>query len=360
VAKKAARSSTPIITSARFCAARFPKPPKLSKNVSPQRARLIRQTASRWLNGTTLRYWFFDTPAKWVAPKKEQDVVRAAFKAWKELGIGLDFVETRKQAEANIRIAFQQGDGSWSYVGTDIRTRRSDPRTMNFGWSLTQDPREGMDTAIHEIGHTLGFPHEHQNPFAGIVWNEEAVYKSLAAPPNQWSRETTFHNIIRKIEPDSVQGSKWDPDSVMHYPFEPGLILKPTKYASGLRPAGGLSSHDKEWVQTFYPPLKADDAIALVPFQSVPLKLKSGQQVDFSISPTVSRPYVMQTFGEADTVMALFEQKPSGAVQLAADNDSGIARNARITIALSKGKQYTLRVRLNVATASGESAVMLW
>jgi hypothetical protein len=58
--------------------------------------------------------------------------------------------------------------------------------------------------------------------------------------------------------------------------------------------------------------------------------------------------------------MALFEQKPSGAVQLAADNDSGIARNARITIALSKGKQYTLRVRLNVATASGESAVMLW
>jgi hypothetical protein len=27
---------------------------------------------------------------------------------------------------------------------------------------------------------------------------------------------------------------------------------------------------------------------------------------------------------------------------------------------LTKGKQYTLRVRLNVATASGEAAVMLW
>ena len=356
----AKKTSTPVITSARFCAARFPKPPKLAKDVTPGRARLIRETAVRWLNGTTLRYWFFDKPTKWTAAKKEQDVVRAAFKAWKALGIGLDFLEAKKQEDADIRIAFQQDDGSWSYLGTDIRTRRSDPRTMNFGWSLTDDPQDGMDTAVHEIGHTLGFPHEHQNPFAGIVWDEEAVYKSLAAPPNRWSRQTTFHNIIRKIEPDSVKGSNWDPDSVMHYPFEPGLILKPTKYAIGLRPAGGLSSHDKEWVQTFYPPLKADDAIALVPFQSVPLKLKSGQQVDFSISPTMSRPYVMQTFGEADTVMALFEQRPAGAVQLAADNDSGINRNARITTTLSKGKQYTLRVRLNVATASGESAVMLW
>jgi hypothetical protein len=360
VAKKTASNSIPVITSRRFCAARFPAPPKLSKKVSPQRARLIRETASRWLNGTPLRYWFFDSPTKWTAPKKEQDVVRAAFKSWKALGIGLDFVEVKKTAEADIRIAFQQGDGSWSYVGTDIRTNRRDPRTMNFGWSLTEDPQDGMDTAIHEIGHTLGFPHEHQNPFAGIVWNEEAVYKSLAAPPNQWSRSTTFHNIIEKIVPDSVKGSNWDPDSVMHYPFEPGLILKPDQYSKGLRPAGGLSPHDKEWVQTFYPPLKASDAIPLVPFQSVPLSLKSGQQIDFSLSPTVSRPYVMQTFGNADTVMALFEEKPSGQVQLAADNDSGVDRNARITMLLSKGKKYTLRVRLNVAAPAGEAAVMLW
>ena len=46
-------------------------------------------------------------------------------------------------------------------------------RTMNFGWDLTTS--YGHDTALHEIGHTLGFPHEHQNPTAGIVWNEPAV-----------------------------------------------------------------------------------------------------------------------------------------------------------------------------------------
>ena len=29
------------------------------------------------------------------------------------------------------------------------------------------------DTALHGIGHTLGLPHEHQNPNAGIVWDVE-------------------------------------------------------------------------------------------------------------------------------------------------------------------------------------------
>jgi len=40
----------------------------------------------------------------------------------------------------------------------------------------------GLDTAVHEIGHSLGFPHEYQNPKAGIVWNEEAVYAALGQP----------------------------------------------------------------------------------------------------------------------------------------------------------------------------------
>ena len=69
---------------------------------------------------------------------------------------------------------------------------------MNFGWGLTSDPRREI-AAVHEIGHTLGFPHEHQNPFAGIVWDEPAVYNTFAAPPNSWPQATTFHNIIRKI-----------------------------------------------------------------------------------------------------------------------------------------------------------------
>jgi len=59
-----------------------------------------------------------------------------------------------------------------------------DERSMNFGWDISDE----VDTAIHEIGHTLGAPHEHQNPNAGIVWDEEAVYNALAQPPNSWNQ----------------------------------------------------------------------------------------------------------------------------------------------------------------------------
>jgi hypothetical protein len=47
---------------------------------------------------------------------------------------------------------------------------------------------------------------------AGIVWDEEAVYKDLGGPPNNWSRQETFFNIIRKIDKNEVDGGSWDPN----------------------------------------------------------------------------------------------------------------------------------------------------
>lgn len=359
----AKRKSGPAAVTAptrHFCG--LPRIPerKLARGMSRDRARLILQTANKWLNGTTLRYWFFDKPAKWSAAEPEKDVVRRAFKMWKDFGTGLTFVEVGSRAEAQVRISFDQTDGSWSYLGNDVLTARSDPRTMNFGWSLTQDPAEGLDTALHEIGHTLGFPHEHQNPFAGIVWNEEAVYRALAAPPNRWDRQKTFWNIIRKITPDEVQGSSWDPDSVMHYPFEAGLINKPVQYRAGLHPAGGVSARDREWLLKFYPPIEPAAIPLLLPRQSVPLTLEAGKQADFRFQPDRARYYEFRTFGESDTVMALFEDAPGTLKQIAEDDDSGANRNAYFRLRLKKGGKYVLRVRLYYSEVPGETAVMAW
>jgi len=125
---------------------------------------------------------------------------------------------------------------------------------MNFGWNINVPGPNGLDIAIHEIGHALGFHHEHQNPNAGIVWNREAVYDYFARtqdPP--WSRAKTDFNILDKIDRQTVGGSNWDPDSTMHYSFARGLIRQPEKYRNGLTPQPGLSQADIEVVKRFYP-----------------------------------------------------------------------------------------------------------
>lgn len=359
-----------------FCYCRLPETPDrvLDPAINPIRTRLIRESEKKWVNGTTRQYYFFDKPTdgeqrvlsdgsskwfSWTTSEAEKNVVRAAFKKWQNVGIGLNFQEVSSREEAEIRIGFMRGDGAWSYIGRDILNHGPDERTMNFGWDITRSASE-LDTAIHEIGHTLGFPHEHQNPNSGIVWDEEAVYRSLAQPPNNWSRQTTYWNIIRKISPDTVQGSSWDPDSIMHYPFEAGLINEPPQYKKGLNPAGGLSPRDLTWVRTFYPPITAADYIDLEPFKSVQLSIEAGQQKNFNITPDATRKYEIKTFGASDTLMVLFEEVDGQQKYVSADDDSGEDRNAYLKLQLVKGRKYILSVKLYYAERRGETAVMLW
>lgn len=125
---------------------------------------------------------------------------------------------------------------------------------MNFGWDLIM-PGD-IDTTSHEIDPTLRFSREYQNPNARIVWDEEDVYAELASPPNNQPCNDTFHNIIRKINPDTIQGIKWDPNSIMHYPFGSGLIKEPKKYQNGLSPKPDLSKKNIAQVKLFYPLLE--------------------------------------------------------------------------------------------------------
>jgi hypothetical protein len=360
----------------RFSYCRMPEAParSFSPDVNPNRVRLIRISEKKWVNGTVLHYYFFDNPTDgervfladgtsqfipWTTTDEEKDVVRAAFKKWKDVGIGLNFEEVSSREDAEVRIGFMRGDGAWSFVGRDALDYGPNERTMNFGWQLTRRSSE-IDTAVHEIGHLVGFPHEHQNPNAGIVWNEEAVYAALAKPPNSWSRQTTFWNIIRKIDPDTVQGSSWDPNSIMHYPFERGLINEPAQYRQGLQPAGALSQRDITWVRAFYPPLNDADLAELKPLESVPLTITAGQQKNFRIQPPATRNYEIRTFGDSDIVAVLFEDDNGQPKYLSGDDDSGENRNSYMKIKLFKDRKYILRVRLYYAERHGEAAVMMW
>jgi len=350
----------------KFCDMPEMAPRQLPPDMDPQRASFVAGLSDMWVNGTVIHYCFFEhskheSPPQWTGKAADKRQVRKAFQAWKDLGIGLEFAEVTSPDEAEIRIGFDQNEGSWSYLGTyPVNRLASSQRTMNFGWSLTTP--HGQDTALHEIGHALAAKHEHQNPFSGIAWNRPAVYDYFRGPPNNWSEVKIDHNILSSLNESEVEGSDWDGDSIMHYEFNADLIDGPPPYdATGIHPADGLSPKDKAWVKRFYPPLKKKDYVELRPFESEVIQLAAGEQINLLIKPEVSRKYTMQTFGESDVIMVLFEGDiASEPVYLQADDDSGTEYNAKITQRLMKGRSYILRVRLYYATATGETAVMVW
>ena len=348
-----------------YCSLRHPAPRVFAPNVGGERLSLIRTSADKWVNGTVLRYAFFPnsgTFRPWAGSEALKSQVRKAFEQWAALGIGLKFEEVQERGQAQLRIGFLADDGHWSYVGREVLNQGADDRTLNLDpGDGIEGGQYGIDVASHEIGHSLGFPHEHQNPNAGIVWNEEAVYAALAAPPNRWDREKTFYNIIRKLPASEVEGSTWDPDSVMHYPFGPGLIQEPPEYRAGLEPAGGISPRDKEWVKKFYPPLTKKDEEELPLLQSRRLSIGPAQQLNLVLKPKVTRYYSLATFGASDTVGVLNIRDPGGAERyLTGDDDSGLDRNMTIRRRLQAGSVYVLRLRLYYAADAAETAVMWW
>ncbi|WP_210593066.1 M12 family metallopeptidase [Streptomyces sp. GESEQ-35] len=359
---------------ARYCSLAQQSAPVFAPGLTAERLSALIGGRQMWVNGTVLHYYFFDGDTdgsvlsvpgtgetrrvSWVGSKEQQDVVRECFQEWQDLGVGLHFVEVGDRSEAELRIGFQLGDGSWSTVGKDaLRVGRGE-RTMNFGWDLTAPAERG--TALHEVGHALGMLHEHQNPFAGIHWDDEAVYADLAGPPNFWSRDKTHFNILRKLDRDEVNGSVWDPQSIMEYPFSDGLILEPEQYRAGLNPPGTLSPSDKEFVLRWYPSAEVPRPAALVPFRSAPLRLGPGEQADFTVEPPETREYSVGTFGDSDTVVVVFEERDGEPRYLSGQDDGGTPHNAAVTARLVKGRRYFVRVRLHSTWGSGDTAVMCW
>ena len=342
-----------------FCC--LPKVPErqFDEAVSTNRERLIRLIDKKWVNGTKLRYYIFKE-GQFAGQASNVNLVKEGFKVWEDLGIGIAFEEVTDIGESELRIGFLRSGSSWSYVGRDnLEYPGQFERTMNFGWDLTQDSR-GVDTPVHEIGHALGFPHEHQNPNSGIVWDEQAVYDYFGGPPNNWSTEDTYHNVLRKLPQSEVEGSDWDPNSVMHYGFGPGLIISPPEYAGGITPELGLSEADIQEVRRFYPPIELPQYEELVPFTYKSLSLEPAEQRNYIVKPNATRTYTLQTFGRSDTVIVLFEEVDGELRFLAGDDDSGSGLNSRIEPRLYPDRNYVLRIRLYSQYSTGDTGVMMW
>jgi hypothetical protein len=138
-ASKAAEEETP-----RYCTLINMPPNPLPAEVTGQRSRMILLVRTKWANGTKLKYYFYNgasdgSPSAWKGTEAQKNVVKQAFTTWKNVGIGLEFEETTDKNEAEVRIGFQKGDGSWSYVGRDVIDAAPSPAPEAFRrrtWNL--------------------------------------------------------------------------------------------------------------------------------------------------------------------------------------------------------------------------------
>lgn len=310
---------------------------------SPMRMALV--TGRKWKNGRTLRVSFMG------GDSYVRDKVKDFAVGWSEHA-NLIF-EFGSDPDAEIRVAFTQGEGSWSWIGTEGLVIPKNEATMNLGW-LTRGTAndEYSRVVLHEFGHAIGCLHEHQNPAASIKWNRQAVYRYYMGPPNSWSKEDVDTNLFDTYARDKTQFTDFDAKSIMVYAIPPEHTTDGYNVSTNSK----LSQTDIQFISTAY--AFAPEPPTTLAVGSLPLKASIGVhgEVDsYEFSVRKRGRHVVETAGRTDVVMTLFA---SGAQSeaLAEDDDSGPGSNARISAILDRGR-YTVRVRHYQPKAKGSYGI---
>lgn len=316
--------------------------PQRTMNLGNGRAGAIIDFRKLWINGSTLRVRFLEGSAQQQAAAKEQA------KWWSDhANLNFDFTD---DADAEIRISFDEDDGAWSYIGTDALDIPRNEATMNLGF---------LDggTAAHEFGHAIGLHHEHQNPDGGIVWNERVVIDALSRPPNRWTEQETRHNVLNKYSADQVRGTEFDPDSIMLYFFPDSWVLN----GNGTKDNEVLSAQDKAFIasEQAYPGKRQIDITELpvTNMQGVRADIGApGEEDLFKFVVTEPGQHTVTTNGQTDLVMKLFG--PDSATALIAE-DGGEGYNPKIAANLSPG-EYIVQVRhYNRQSGTGSYSILV-
>ncbi len=297
-----------------------------------------------WMNGTTLHVRFMGgTTAQQETAKMEA--------GWWMDSANLKF-EFDDAPTANIRVTFDENDGAWSYIGTDCQDIPLNAPTMNLGFL-------DRGTAAHEFGHAIGLAHEHQNPAGGIQWNEAVVIRECAKSPNFWDEETARHNILFKYSANQINGTAFDPDSIMLYFFPPEWTLN----GIGTKANEVLSDIDRQFIAgaQMYP--KTGPNITEATELEVNAKRgtaasigKFGEEDLFTFAVTRAGRHVVETGGHTDVVMKLFGPN-NPTLLIAEDDDSGVDYNARIGVNLVQGRYYVQVRHHNPRRGKGKYSV---
>lgn len=176
-----------------------------------QLSRAITERGKTWTPGNTIYYRFLG------GTDYQKNRIRKAFQIWMAIKANIYVQEVKEGEYTDVRIAFVQGEGSYSVVGTDnysYSQYNQTTSTLNIGW----DDGRVLATELHEIGHLFGYLHEHQSPFDNpFIWLPEVIYTDLAE--QGWDKGDVDWNVIDRHLADTHNGTSYDDASIMRYSF---------------------------------------------------------------------------------------------------------------------------------------------
>lgn len=195
----------------------------VTRKVRPTREDIAFVTTKWWgADGVSLTVGFLDNP-----PADLQKRILLHMNAWsREANIQFRPSNTDPQ----VRIARSEGQGYWSYLGTDIETVPADEPTMNLeAFTMETPDSEFYRVVRHETGHTLGCPHEHMRAELVARIDPRKAIRYFGATQG-WSRQDVIQQVLTPLDDADFLLATVNPeqDSIMCYQL-PGSIMKDGK-----------------------------------------------------------------------------------------------------------------------------------
>ncbi len=201
-------------------------------------------------NVQTISYGFL--PGIHLGNKVQQDKVRDAIQEWSHYA-SVRFVEDVDTKSCDIRITFDAGDASWSYVGQDCHALEPQEATMNLASVLPTNAAPTVNeraVILHEFGHVLGLLHEHQSPAHGGTAIDVQAALDLYRSDRRWSDQQIRDQVADVYNHYDVSNySHVDVTSIMHHPQPKEL----TGLGSDVGYNTALSDLDKAYMVVQYP-----------------------------------------------------------------------------------------------------------